>query len=348
MKASRLFASIGFVALIILGVAAQHDDHTGADPDPSKSEKTYLVDEFGRLGDCELRARFDGFLAELQDRAINARGHVIFYKGADGLPGRYDEASHQKIFLSHLAFRNFDSSLITVVDGGFQVEKRTQLWIVPSGGAEPQPTETVEAPTIPKDKTLLFDERYIFPDYSPTEFERPEVTARRVEKEAEAEAEYQRELASEEASKVEAGEEAEPADEASENVPPEEDLVETRTPEEIEAEKFEWARVQFGEFLADRKEASGRIIFYADDQTYDIGRLRQFIEQGRDRIAASAKIAAGRISVEFGGYRGTVEVQFWIIPKKGEQPTPTPEERPVEEAEDPDDGSGQPLEKPTP
>src|SRR5688572_1161542 len=204
MKASRLLAAFGLIVLIILGVAAQHDDHTTSDPDPSKSEKTYLVDEFGQLGDCELGARFDSFFAELHNRAANARGYVIFYKGANALPGQLEEASYQRVFLSHLAFRNFDSSLITVVDGGFRAEKRVEIWIVPSGGAEPMPTETIEAPTIPADKTLLFDEREIYVDNAAAEFELPQVTARRAEEEAEAEAEYQQELASEEASKVEA------------------------------------------------------------------------------------------------------------------------------------------------
>ncbi len=31
----------------------------------------------------------------------------------------------------------------------------------------------------------------------------------------------------------------------------------------------------------------------------------------------------------FGGYRNSVEAEFWIMPKKGEFPQPTPEQREI-------------------
>ena len=75
------------------------------------------------------------------------------------------------------------------------------------------------------------------------------------------------------------------------------------------------------------------IIFYADDAYYDIGKVQSHVEDGKRRIAEAAQISPDKIKVVFGGYRNSIETEFWIVPKKGKMPTPTPEERPVEEFE---------------
>ena len=76
------------------------------------------------------------------------------------------------------------------------------------------------------------------------------------------------------------------------------------------------------------------IIFYADDQIYDIGRLQTFIDEGRRKIIRKSNLAPAKIQILFGGFRNSAEAEFWIMPKNGAFPTPTPEERPVEETEE--------------
>lgn len=134
---------------------------------------------------------------------------------------------------------------------------------------------------------------------------------------------------------------------ATEEIELDEPYVEERTPEEIEAERFSWTDGKFGPEIARRKGARGVIIFYADDQYYDIGRLLPFIEQGRDRIAAAAGLRPDQIRVIFGGYRDGTEAEYYIVPKGGKAPEPTPGERPVEEPVEVPDSTDDQQVKPT-
>ncbi len=79
-------------------------------------------------------------------------------------------------------------------------------------------------------------------------------------------------------------------------------------------------------------DTTGVIILYADDQTYDIERLRDFVEQGKKRLAESVDLSAARVSIQFGGYRDYPQVDYWIVPARGKAPVPTPHERTVEDS----------------
>jgi len=115
----------------------------------------------------------------------------------------------------------------------------------------------------------------------------------------------------------------------------EDEYVDTRTPEEIEEERFGFVSDKFGGLLAKRIDSTGVIILYADDQTYDIGRLMNFVEEGKTRLAKLSGIDPARISVRFGGYRDYPQVDHWIVPPHGKEPVATPAEPAVEQPEEP-------------
>ncbi len=321
-----------FLALLLLSVAVygQHDDTTTTPPEAEKSEKTELVDEFGRLGDCELRSRFDTFFFILS-MSPTSTGYVLIYQGADVLPAYYGAPAMERVFRNHLAFRNFDPNKVVIVPAGFRQEGTTQLWIVPPGGEVPQSSDTIEAPTIPTAATFLYDESSLDLDYSEdglTGYELPSVKAEHEAARAEQEEEERQiPIANE------SGSEDGPPSEQSEDdaVEKNEEYIDSRTPEEIDAVRFHWISGQYGDLLAEREDSTGVIIFYAGDQQLDISRLAQFIEEGKWRLATAAKINADRITVQFGGYRDYSEVEYWVVPLNGEAPVATPTERPVED-----------------
>lgn len=332
MRILLLVVAVTVMVLLVNGVNAQHDHHPASQTEEPKSEKTYLLDEFGKLGHCDFTGRFDSFFTELSNDT-SAHGHIIFYKGADALPAHYDDSSHERAFRNHLAFRNFDANRITIVDGGFREEARTEVWMVLPGGEPPQPRKNTTRPAIPVDKTFLYDSTSPDNDEGSglEEFVLPSVQAARDALLAAQEEEYKAEMPDEDSATTG---DAEPAPDSVPEEGEEEAFVDTRTPEEIEAERFSWTSDKFGHLLADRKDTSGVIIFYADDEIYDINKLRQFIEQGKKRIATAAGIRSGRISIQFGGFRPWIQTEFWVVPKKGAKPKPKPEERPAEQPEE--------------
>jgi hypothetical protein len=267
----------------------------------SKGEEAKKVDEFGRVGDCDMSGRLDNFLVTLQNNST-LKGVIITYHGTDALPANYGFPIDQ-MYRNYIRFRNFDASRIEFIEGGFRTLQTTELWVVPASAEMPKPSETVPKPTLPSDQTFLYDrntiesnffeELYFYADYL-YEYLLPSVKA---EREAE-------NLAREEEWKSDSLDESQTIDEEIE-------IEQPKTPEEIEAEKFSWLSEKFGEVIKNQKNSSGVIIFYADDQLYDIARLQTFIDEGRDRIG-----------------------KFWIMSKNGAFPTPTPEERPIEEDED--------------
>ena len=184
-------------------------------------------------------------------------------------------------------------------------------------------------------ETFLFDRGHFYSDEmssSLEDFEIPSVKAKRAAEDAawsaENEAEY---AASEEASETPADVE-EPAGVPE---PTEDEYVDTRTPEEIEEERFSFISDKFGALLAKRIDSTGVIILYADDQTYDIGRLMSFVEEGKARLAKLSGIDPARISIRFGGYRDSPEVDHWIVPPNGKEPVASPTEPTAEQPEEP-------------
>ena len=308
------FAGAGFVAPAV----AQEEESSSAEP--------VLVDEFGLVGDCDFGGRIDSFLAELSQKPA-AQGYVIDYKSAGELPGDRDSFDRELRITNHISYRNFDSSRITIVRGGYRPDVRTELWAVPPGAKPPEPSGTVPEPPIPEGETLLFTARHLelyAYEATPNEF----VLASYLEKES---ARYAELNAPEE--ETESGETGGEDSIAITEVEEEEEseVTDERTEEQKEEDRFQWANVGLAKHAATRKGSGGVIIFYADDQQYDIGKLTSFIERGRDLLVTHGEIDRGRITVVFGGYRDTPEVEFWFVPKNGKGPVPTPAERPVEQ-----------------
>lgn len=91
--------------------------------------------------------------------------------------------------------------------------------------------------------------------------------------------------------------------------------------------KFQWAKKKYGDALAADPTASGVIILYADENYFDIGRLNNFVDEGRGIISSESGIDVSRIQVVYGGYRGVAQVEMWIVPEGQQLPELKPEVR---------------------
>lgn len=319
----RKFIVCVFLLAFSVLVFAQNDYQSSDLDETTKSEKTEKIDEFGIMGECEYGARLDNWLAKLQNEK-NATGYIIFYQGKDVLPAQYETNAYERRARNYITFRGIDQTRLVFVDGGFREKISTELWLVPNGAAPPAPTDTVEKPTIPTGKTFLYGISDLWGGEDNSlldEYILPSVKAR---EEAEQLA-YEQENTTEEVIEEKVTEEPETS-----TVEQEIEIAQP-TLEEIKEAKFQWTNEKFGELIKNQKDSRGVIIFYADDAYYDVGKLQNHIEEGKRKIAEAAKISPDKIQVLFGGYRRNIETEFWIVPKKGESPKPSPEERVVEE-----------------
>ncbi len=93
-----------------------------------------LVDEFGKLSNDDIRSRLDTFFAELSNNPNN-QGYIINY-GTER-----EIAARERLITNHIAFRTFDRSRITLVNGGASPdgEPRTKLYRIPPGAENPAP-----------------------------------------------------------------------------------------------------------------------------------------------------------------------------------------------------------------
>lgn len=207
-----------------------------------------------------------------------------------------------------MRFRRFDPSRITFIRGGFRQGVHNELWVVPYGGKLPEPSNSLPAPKIPKNVAFLYDKEHLyFGDHSSSLYDL--VLQSVLDKER---LEIEEDL--EEGSDVE--------DQTDADVE-----IDGRTPEEIEETRFRWVSIMFGGHLTKNPKTSGVVIYYADDEYYDLGKFSAFIQSGIARITETEKGSAGRIKLIYGGYRSTPEVEYWVIPQNGKLPEPTPEER---------------------
>jgi len=91
------------------------------------------TDEFGVMKDDDVRGRLDNFFIDLQNDPTS-KGYIINY-GTDK-----DKAKRVKLINNHIAFRKFDASRITIVDGGEgDGTINTKLYRVPAGADSPTP-----------------------------------------------------------------------------------------------------------------------------------------------------------------------------------------------------------------
>lgn len=311
-------------ALVLLGLTAVL---YGQESDTSVSKPrfdTIKIEEFARASSCDLSARVDNMFIQLNNDP-DSTAYVITYSTTDVLPSEFGHNRMLERVRQQMAFRKYDESRIRLVDGGFREEQRTEFYIVPLGGVPPEPSETITAPKMPK-TTFLWARGIIGSEESwvdPEEFVLPAAKAKREEEERLFELKNQEISAKNEQVST-------PLQTIVDQVQ-DDTAVDDRTPEEIENDRFTWIEHRLSEQIAANKGSHGVIIFYADDQYYDVTKLKRFIEQGRDRMAKEAKLRPDHIGVVFGGYHGSMDLEFWLVPKDGKEPKPQLEEREVNE-----------------
>ena len=301
----KFFTICAFLFAFSVVIFAQNDYQPSDLNQTIQSEKSEKIDEFGKIGECDLGARLDHLLIKLQNKT-DATGYIIFYQGKDVLPAEYETNLDERRARNYITFRNQDPSRLTFIDGGFREEVSTELWLVPNGAEPPMPTDTIPTPTIPTDKTFLYDKKNLWGGEVGDLLDEYILPSVKAQKEAEQMA-YEQENPTEEIIEEAAAEPETPAVE-------EQDEIEQPTPEEIEEARFYWANEKFGELIKNQKDSRGVIIFYADDAYYDVGKLQNHIEEGKRRIAEASKISPDKIQVVFGGYRTEIEAEFWIVP----------------------------------
>jgi hypothetical protein len=298
-------------SLFIFGQDALDNQETSNDQNPKETRK---VNEIGQTSECDL----SNSLQNIRDGELGAdptaKLYIIVYNGKNVLPSAYDNNKFQRQIRTQMDFLPLDETRVVFVDGGFREEVFAEFFIVPKDGEIPKPSKTVSKPQIPKNKAYLFD-KSIF--YDSQEFVFDSILANQEAERLKDEQDYAREHPEENVENL------------PEELPP--GVVETETsPEEYEEPKlpaFYWINSRFGEILKGEKTTKGVLIFYADDQYYDLGKVKPEMESGKKHIMAETGISADRIEIIFGGYREEITVEFWVVPNKGKRPKPTPDER---------------------
>lgn len=108
---------------------------------------TRTYDDFGDINCEDEMARLDSFAVQLQ-QVPSATGVIIYYGGATfrgRLPRRGEataRAARMKPYLVNR--RGIPAERIVVINGGYQLNWRAQLWIVPSGTPLPTPSSELK------------------------------------------------------------------------------------------------------------------------------------------------------------------------------------------------------------
>jgi hypothetical protein len=77
-----------------------------------------------------------------------------------------------------------------------------------------------------------------------------------------------------------------------------------------------------------KKDAKFRavLIFYADEESFDIEKSRQLVEGFLTKDFEAAGLDASRVKIVYGGYRERPEVEIWLLPAaNGVEPEPVPD-----------------------
>lgn len=310
----RLKICFLIISLLVFssGLAAQTEDF-----ETTETQQTIKIIEFGLTGDCEIGAVVDSVYIELLNRK-NSRAYVIAYRGTEDLPSRQSDEFLQEQFnwmRRPMAFRKYDNSLVIFVDGGFRKSDsfEAEVWLVPQEGIVPKPTETVEKPKLPKNKTFLADkDRFNSVIYS----------AQIIDQEFETEPQ---EINSD-VSETENVEETETESNESEETETESDSIasEEETQEDLAFSKY------FGDSLQKDSTLKGTIIYYADAEDYDLGKAQLLMQEELQKFAAKFEIDSNRITLVYGGYRNDDVIEYWIVPKGAKEPQPKPEVKKIE------------------
>lgn len=307
--------------------------------------QTFKIDEFRQVNDVELKTRVYGLFNHLNCNR-EARGHVIVYAAADGHISAGESLPLVDRIKQFVTGSPFHDALITVTYGGLRKTEAAEVYIVPKGSEAPEPMWTVGRSGGKTDAVLWSTLRIPEEDGVLEGYVNRAVLNRLAEEE---------EDNSDNSEPVETTEyngpaytvqhdsgpvtvtgETEPATEPLDTSEPETpsqweseepDPDAEPTAEELEEMRFDWIERDFAEAVAKRDGSHGVMILYADDQFYDIARLEMFVCEGRDSITARAGLDRSQIEVIFGGYRGEVQIEYYIVPEGGKEPESKPEER---------------------
>lgn len=311
---------------------------------PSNTSRLFAekIDEFSHIDDSELYINVAVLFERLKTEPAGTYAYVIAYKGADALPADRDRNRVAERIREAIAIQNQDARQLVMIDGGFRKTDGAEFFFVEAGNKPPLPSNTVPAPKTPK-STVLWAKTILTEESSPIEeFVNRAIVYRDLE------------------------------DDDTDGRPFIPDLPETQpnpspavpdptsqpeiwklglfipdltfntdnsekpplTAEELEAIRFSWTNKKFAPAVAKTKGSYGVMIYYADDQFYDISRLEQFIAAGRDRMAYATGIFGESIQIIFGGFRGQVQVEYWLVPYGGTLPIAKPEDRDSSEPSD--------------
>ena len=315
--------------------------------------QTYKLDEFKQVDDAELKDRVNWIFTFL-NHSEPVKAHVIVYGAADRRLADVEQTELLVRIRGSIARSSHHEARITTIFGGYRRDETAEVFIIPKGGGAPEPTWTIGDSGGKKDPLLWSTRRFREEDDELDEFVNRAVLYRLAQEE---EVKFDVDGSEPVIENTEYNGPAYPIPNDSFPITPEipvesDTMTETpsepgikspsievvsqnieteRTPELTEEERedirFSWIERYFADDVKKRDGASGVMIFYADDQFYDISRLHAFIEQGRDRITGKAELDVRQIEVIFGGYRGRAQIEYYIVPEGGIGPEPKPEER---------------------
>ncbi len=103
-----------------------------AQNDPSKIPQAYKFKEFGRVSPSDLRKKVESFFVLLREHD-GLKGFVVNY-------GPRAQINTRRTRIVKLISRHdFDLSRVYYVDGRFEKQVRTVLWVIPPGAENPVP-----------------------------------------------------------------------------------------------------------------------------------------------------------------------------------------------------------------
>jgi hypothetical protein len=324
-KFALLFATSLLFAMFVLAQDDVNNTDTNNNQNPKETRK---VSEIGKTSECDL----GNSLQNVRDGELGAdptaKLYIIIYDDKDRLPSEYDSKRLEQGIREQFAFLGMDENRIVIISGGFRDKLIAEVWIVPEGGNLPEPTNTVPKSKTPKNKTYLYDRTAIYNSDYYEDFVSDSFKLKQDEENRLIEEQFALEH-------PEIAEEMR-QEEISDDMENQESSENSEEYEEYKTEPQFWVSSKFGEVLKNQKSSTGVMIFYADEEYFDILKVQTEIENGRQKIVNESKISSNKIKIVFGGYRDDITIEFWVVPNKGKPPIPAPTERPTDTLPEPE------------
>jgi hypothetical protein len=127
-------------AVLVKGLAPECDCH--AYNSTVVGFYPYKIDEFPHVPYSEIVARMDAYFVQLANEPTMT-GYIIIYGSRQGK--KRDVARVTKSLRDMMAFRRYDTSRVTIVDGGLREEMWVEVYLVPPGSEPPKPTPTLNS-----------------------------------------------------------------------------------------------------------------------------------------------------------------------------------------------------------